>query len=130
MEKLISGKVYSGNHDFFIPHDKQFRIEATKPFQLRAIDVDTGEITGIYGVEGNVCSGKSAGHMRIEIPSTQMFTIDYQMDVRDPADPTPVELGIPEPKSLRERIQATVHELLHNEFGNQPYDRDWETFVY
>ena len=33
MEHLEPGKVYSGNHDFYIPPGKKFRIEATKPYR-------------------------------------------------------------------------------------------------
>lgn len=126
MEKLESGKVYSGSKEFYIPKGKRFRIEASKPFELTGINED-GEITKVYASGHTVISNISNGLMSIKLDAGQMFTVDYQQDNRDPADPVPVELGVPEPKSLRERIQETIRELLHNEFGTQSKEVEtWE----
>jgi hypothetical protein len=124
--KLESGKVYSGNHTFYIPAGKKFRIEATKPFKLTGI-TEEGEIVRVFDTSSNIIANKSTGIMSIEIPTTQFFTIDYQMDTRDPADPEPMEVGVPEPLSLRQRIQNEIRNMLKNEYGTESTEVEtWE----
>jgi hypothetical protein len=124
--KVDTSQIYQGELTFYIPPGKRFKIESFTPVQITGM-TDDGEMLSPVS-RGTILQGKSPGIISLVPEDPNAFwTVDYAQANPDPADPDPVEVAIPEPLTLRERIQETIREMMANEFGTQSQEMEtWE----
>jgi hypothetical protein len=118
LEKPISEHLYTGSKYFHIAPGKKIDIQSFEPVTITPVD-ESGEIQYIP-IKNNRIITRSPGSFMIEPDvATAPWMIKFVYTEGDPADPEPLEIGIPEPMTLRERIQEVLQEVLINQFGTQ-----------
>jgi hypothetical protein len=127
LQKLKSGKLYSGTISTFVPQGKMFKVVTDGKVTLKSVDQETGE-EKILGLANNgQIKKRSSGAMTIQAAKNVFWFPEFQDDdvTYDPADDMPLETNVAPPMTTMEKMKAMIREQLLNEFGNS--NQEYET---